>query len=69
MDGKQISHIVTLKSMYDNNSVGAYVNGEKYRIHVTTIHEMVQHFEFVPVKKTVHTYLEISKDKQETQAN
>ncbi|MDE2027082.1 MAG: hypothetical protein KGJ11_00900 [Candidatus Omnitrophica bacterium] len=65
MDGKEISHFFTLKSIYDNNSIGAYVKGQTYRIHVSTILEMARGVEFVPVKKKVHTYLEIAKKGEE----
>ena len=58
--GQDIRTSYTLKTMYDNNSIGVYLNGNKYRMHISTVLQMIQKFEFLPVKKKVHIYLEIN---------
>ena len=58
--GEDIKSSYTLKTMYDNNSIGVYLRGNKYRMHISTVLQMIQKFEFMPVKKKVHTYLEIN---------
>ena len=58
--GEDIKSSYTLKTMYDNNSIGVYLKGNKCRMHISTVLQMIQKFEFMPVKKKVHTYLEIN---------
>ena len=64
--GQRICGIHTLKSRYDNNSVGVILdNGNSYRITCSELLKMVNEFTFDTETKRVYKYL-INPIKQKT---
>jgi len=67
INGKKIKHCLTLKSMYDNNSISVmmkvkgirkgYPEWKEYRMHVNEITKMMKNFKFDVEKKRVWDYL------------
>lgn len=58
IDGQDITKLYTLKSWYDQDSIGVEVNGKgNFRLPVSTIIQMVNEFFFDFHKARKYTYL------------
>lgn len=58
--GQKITRVYTLKTMYDNDSIGITLdNGTECRIKVGEISKMLNDFIFTTEQKRKHTYLSV----------
>ena len=57
--GSDIARIYTLKTMYDQDSIGFTANGKEYRLKVDELHNLINGVAFLAQTKRKHTYLTV----------
>lgn len=61
--GQDIDRLTTIGSMYANDNIVAYANGEEYRMNVGEVLKLPTEFAgvvFKVIKKRKHKYLEVN---------